>query len=405
MRRKSSSSVRRKLAGKELESRVKKGRQNAEGRRFSIINVEDVQLWNPKDGEHIIDILPYIAGKNDKDVREGRPTYTFEYLVHNRVGAASVSILCLAEMFNQPCPICEHRLQLREKGAEDEVWKALFPKKRNLYNIICYDRGEEEKGVQVWDVPYFYSEKNILSISKKRGRKGIEGKLTNFSHPDTGKSISFVIEPAQSKNDYPTYTGFSFEERDYKIDDESLESCHTLDEIVHIPTYEEVESMYWGSRDRRDGDEEEDSGRSRRSKRSRPSRRTREEEPEEDDVPNASVEDLMDELEDLEDIDELEEFAETYNLDIDITKKSKPRIIKRILQKMIMDLEEPEEEEEEPEEEEEEERDFSWGDIKKMSKLKLKSLIKDEELDIDPDDAEDLDDLREMVAEELDIPF
>jgi hypothetical protein len=38
-----------------------------------------------------------------------------------------------------------------------------------------------------------------------------------------------------------------------------------------------------------------------------------------------------------------------------------------------------------------------------MKKKQLLNLIEEEDLDIDPDDAEDIDELREMVIEELDL--
>lgn len=383
-----------------LQERIKQGRENAQGRRSSIITAENIPLWRPKDGEHIIDIIPYFAGPNDKDKPEGKATYTFEYLVHKGVGPSNAWYLCLLEMYNKPCPICEHRMKLREQGADDEIWKALFPKKMNMYNIICYDRGEEEKGIQIWDVPWFYSEKHILSISKKRGRGKKSMKslpLVNFADPENGKSISFVIEPAQSRNDYPTYTGFAFEDRDYEIEEETIESTYVLDsdELIHIPKFDEVKKAYWGSREESDQEVEKLSRRSRHSSKPEP----------ENNEPDINI--MIEELEDCADIDELNDFSDEYGFDLDEfdmenDRRSNRNKVRRTLRKMIHEMHEPEEDEES---EEEEVQEYAWGDIKKMSKVKLKRLIKSEELDIDPDEAEDLEDLQEMVADELDIAF
>ncbi|GAH12103.1 unnamed protein product, partial [marine sediment metagenome] len=139
----------------------------------------DIPIWRPKDGSHIVDVIPYDAGEYDPLVDAGDPTYTYEYWVHTNVGANNSMFLCPTEMFNDPCPICEHRQKLKEDGADDEVWSKLFPKRRNLYNIVCYDRGESDKGIQVWDVSFHYFEKLVMAISKKQDRRGGKPKTVN----------------------------------------------------------------------------------------------------------------------------------------------------------------------------------------------------------------------------------
>jgi len=428
-KKKKTSSIRRKLQGEKLKERVEKGRRNATGKQNSIIKIDNIPLWRPKDGEHIVDILPYLAGVNDKDTPKGNPTYTFEYLVHRNVGPGNTMVLCLTEMYDKPCPICEHRQKLREDGADDDVWKPLFAKRRNLYNIICYDRGEEEKGVQIWDEASFYSEKNIMAISKKRGRGGKSGKLINFSDVDSGKSISFTIEPPVSKDDYRSYIGFTFEDREYAIEDDHLESCHCLDELIHIPEYDEIADLYWGSKNR-DGDNSKKSKRKSKSS---------------DD--DSDVDDLMSQLDDCEDLDDLESFIDENDIDYKIGRKTQFKKAKRELEAMVLEQfgdsddddedeeekpkkklkkktkkakdedeedededeeDQDEDEDEEDEDEDEEDQDLTWKDIKKMKSKELKALIKENKLDVDPDDADDLKDLRQMVAEEMgidDIPF
>ena len=387
-KRKKSSSIRRQLQSKELQKRVEKGRRNAEGRQNTIIKLENAPVWRPKDGEHIIDILPYIAGPNDRDTPEGKPTYTFEYEVHRGVGPNNLMFLCLEKMFGKPCPICEHRMQLIEQGADKEVWKPLFPKKRNLYNVIVYDRGEEEKGVQIWDEAYFYSEKNIVSISKKRGRGGKPGELINFSDVDNGKSISFIIEPPQSKEDYRSYTGFAFEDREYEIEDDLLEDCFTLDEIISIPDYDTVSEIYWGSK-QKDDDESP-----RRKK-----RRIMMDDEEDEEDESKSTDELMSELDDCEDIDDLKKFVEENDIDYKVKRKAKFKKTKREIEAIVLeDLEEDDDEEDDDDQEE-----ITWEDLAGMKLKALKNIIKERELDIDPDDADDTNELRTMVAEELDI--
>ena len=388
--------------GDSLMKRIKKGQQNVSKARSILKSLDNIQLWRPGNGQHIIDIIPYNAGPNDGLNKEGTETYTYEAWVHRGIGPNDLMYICPAETYNEDCPICEHRQALRERGADDKVWKALFPKRRNLYNIVCYDANEQRKGVQVWEVPYFYGEKNILAIADNPQRGG-GSETINFPHAEYGKSISFNIVPPVSREDFASYEGYKFLDRDYSIDEDYLDEAHTLDELVSVLDYDALSEIYYGDKTQEEK-LEEDTGPKRGGKdRGRGRSRGREREEEKDE--EVSTEDLMDELDDCEDLDDLEEFAETYGLSVDITSKSRVRKVKRELEQMIMEMDEEEEEDEDEELEEEEESDYSYGDIVKMKRRALKRLIDDEDLDVDIDDAEDLDDLRQMVAEELDIPF
>lgn len=223
-------------------------RRESSGRGFFKADT-GASFWNPEGGDHLIDIIPFVAGTNHPTVEEGEPAYSLRLRVHYGIGPSEdVSVICLAETFNQPCPICEHRVQLRNEGAEEEVWKALFPKKRGIYNIFCWDSVKEEnKGVQVWDVAEWYFQKYLDSLAKGPRRPGREHtRLIPFADPDEGKSIAFTINPARSKNDFAEYIGHRFDDRDYEISDDLLDEALVLDELVHIPTYEEVHEEYWG---------------------------------------------------------------------------------------------------------------------------------------------------------------
>ena len=397
---------RRKLQSNKLEERIKKSQEQSQGKSKSILRKDkDIPTWRPKDGAHIIDVIPYTAGKLDPTVDAGDPTYTYEYWAHVRVGPNDGIYLCPTEMFNKPCPICEHRQKLRE--ADDEAWKGLFPKRRNLYNIICYDRGEENKGVQVWDVSYHYFEKYVLAISRKPSRKGKRERTVNFVDVDNGKSINFTIEPAKSKNDYPDFVGHSFDDRDYKIDDEMLDGAFILDESVHIASYEEIEQAYWG----------EEGAKKKKKKVTKGSKKKVE-------IEKDELGELLEELEELEDMDELKEFMRDHEIEIKIKKKDDEDTVKEKIEEALKEASEDEDidgdddddddddddedvdedvDDEDDDEDADDEPEYTVKQIRKMKKVQLKKLIKSEELDIDIEDAEDLEELQDMVIEELDL--
>lgn len=226
-------------------------------------DLDEVNFFNCKEGDHILDIIPYEAGPNDPITPEGDPTYQLEIFVHRGVGPTEDQrVLCLRDTYGQPCPICDHRRQLQTEGADEAKWKPLFAKQRNIYNILCYSSEKEEaKGIQVWEVAWFYMEKHLAKLAKGPMQRGGRSRGASvepnvaFADPDEGKSISFSVE-SQGK-EFPEYSGHQFEARDYVIDDGLLEEAHCLDDLIIIPTYDEVYELYWGEPpEKEDGDEE-----------------------------------------------------------------------------------------------------------------------------------------------------
>lgn len=357
----------RKFQNDKLEKRIKTGQERSQSLKKNIIDAtQDVSMLVTKDGDHILDVVPYEAGRYDPLVDKGDPTHTFEYWAHTNVGPNNAMMLCPTEMYGKPCPICEHREKLRNRGADDDKWKALFPKRRNLYNVICYDRGEEKKGVQVWDISYHYFEKFILAISKKAARGGKKSKTINFAHPEKGKSINFTVEPAKGKNDYPTYLGHAFDDRDYEIEEDTLEEAKVLDEIVHRPSYAEIKKVYLGGKDEDEGNGDEDDEKA----------------------------ELLEELDDIDDFQDFKDFIDDNDLDVKIKKKMDDEDIKDTITEAI---------EEKFVEEQDNGDDYTAEEIRDMKKKKLLALIDDEDLDVDPDDADDTEELQDLIIEEMEL--
>ena len=383
-----------------LMERMKKSQQQQEGGLGVLRSDANVTIWRPKDGSHIIDIIPYIVGKNN--VEGDKPGkglhYTFRYFVHKSVGPNNDWHICPARTWGEDCPICEYRQKLIDKGEDwDSVIKPLFPRSRNIYNVVCYDRGEEKKGVQVWDISNHYFEKHILTLSKKPARSGKAEKNILFFDEEEGKSITFTIEPAQGKDDYPEYVGHAFDERDYKISDEILDAAHCLDELIVRPNYQDLEKAFFGKSGSKNKAASKDEG---------PGWADDEEENEEEE--NVNWEMLIDELDDLEDMDMVESFIEGNSIDIDFKKlkKKKLKVALREVRKYLEEMSEKEEEDEDKEnddEDEDKEEELTAEDIEEMSKKELRKLIKERELDIDVKDFDDLDDLKDEVISELEL--
>jgi hypothetical protein len=308
-----------------------------------------IQKWTPKDGDHIINIIPYIAGENCPNQTEGYATHVLDIWVHQRVGPSSSSHVCLAKNFKKPCPICDLQREMRKDGgfSEDDI-KALQPKRRTLYNVVVLDTVEEErKSVQIWEVSFHFMEKHLAQLAKNpRG-----GGFVPFQDPDTGKSISWTIEGKGGYN--KEYVGHRFVDRDSEVTDEQLEEAQTLDEIIHIPDYKELQKVAemvrggLSAEDEEGQEEEEEYEEEEPKEEKRKGKKTRKPEPEEE--PEEEEEEPWEEEE--------EEEPEPPK------KKGKAAPPKRRKPEP-----EPEEEEEEEPEEEEEEEDEEPEPPKKVKK-------------------------------------
>jgi len=225
----------------ELNKRIQESYDSRQSSgKFKGIFKEDLQIpvWKIKDGEHLIDIIPYLIGEGNPSprVKPGEIGYVLTLFVHNGVGVNENQYVCLSRNYNKPCPVCEYKLKLKNAGDDEDSLKTLNPTRRCIYNVVVYDdEKEQDKGIQIMLVAHYFMERHLAELSKspKRG-----GKI-NYTAPDkTGKAISFKREGTGAKN--TQYLGHRFIDRDYAIADEILDSTYCLEEIVHVPSYEEV---------------------------------------------------------------------------------------------------------------------------------------------------------------------
>lgn len=242
--------TRDQFSGDELLKRTAEAYQRVNeygkyGRFYADPGGSQLKLWKCREGEHLIDIIPFIAGANHLQVDQGKPTYVLDSWVHQKVGINENDYLCLTRNYGEPCPVCEHLANKRLGNLTDKEEKALSkkgPKRRCLYNIVCRDSArEEDKGVQIWEVAHFLFEEKILAIARQpRG-----GGFIPFSSLDNGRTICFERRGSGPEN--TQYLGYKFVDRQEPISDECWKSAYILDELLHRPDYAEVhEALYCG---------------------------------------------------------------------------------------------------------------------------------------------------------------
>lgn len=210
---------------------------------FEPSKMQGIPKWKPSEDDHSINIIPYIAGKDNPLVPEGDFAYYLDVYIHRAIGINEDSYICVNRTYKKTndCPICNRIAELKQTDDYDEDYvKSLAPTRRAIYNVEVLDNPKERaKGVQLWDVSHFLFEKELAELAKKK----MGGGFTAFSEPNTGNIISFR-KKGEGKS--TKYHALSFEKRDEPISDELLDNARVLEDLLHIPTYEEVEMAAFG---------------------------------------------------------------------------------------------------------------------------------------------------------------
>ena len=243
---------RMKKKRKDLQKRHnEQSKKNAGGRFPTIFDKSKippgVDFYRVTEGEHIIDILPWVAGSNmplgednEPITEEGGIEYVLDLWVHTNIGAMGNPYVCPYENFGEPCPICEY---LKEERREKHIWNKLRARRRVVYLIWAHtNRDQEKKGVQILEVSHFFMEEKIAEIAKlPRGGGSIV-----FSDPDEGKSIMWTRKGTGQDN--TQYLGHRLIDREVEIPDKILDSGFALDEVVKMrPTYDEINKDFRGT--------------------------------------------------------------------------------------------------------------------------------------------------------------
>jgi len=246
---------RAKEAKSSLEDRHQESVENREERATkygTIFNEkmipEGTEFWKPGLGEHLIDLLPWIAGAHHPRVAEGDPAYNLDIWVYQNVGSAFDYFVSPSSNFRNPDPISEYLAKNRVPKAE---WMKIRAKRRCVYWAWVHDTPEEEaKGPQIWEVAHWFFEDKIDEIAKLPQGGGVEP----FSNPDIGSKIHFKIrsegkfeDDEGHEHDSFSYAGHKFIPRQEPIPDNILDMVdkYPLDQLVVMhPSYENIKEAF-----------------------------------------------------------------------------------------------------------------------------------------------------------------
>jgi hypothetical protein len=334
-----------------------------------------VQLFKPKTGTMLLDILPYAAGKGNPWAEPGNLHWERTFYVHRGIGANSDSFLCPRMTRKEKCPVCEHRLALIKEGDEDneELIKDLSPKQRQLFNVI--NLKDPDKGVQIWDISYHLFGKIL------------DARLRNSDEEDGWEKFFFLEEGLTLKIGFgeKTFGGATFHEvetidfksRKEDYDDDILEQVHNLDKMLIVPDYSDLKKTFLETREEDEDEEDEDNHKPKAKKRVKDEDEEDTEEEDEDEKPKAKKKTPKDE-DDWDDFDE----------DEDEKPKAKKKPSKD--EEEEADEDEEEDEEEKPAKAKKKSKEDDWDeDEEDEEKPKAKKKSKDEDEDEEEEDTEE----------------
>jgi hypothetical protein len=107
-----------------------------------------------KDKKHRWDVIGYVCGDKNPEMKEGKFYHNLSYWVHPRIGPSGKWFPCNAKNGRGRCAACERLSKLRFAGeADEDTREALNPKHRHLFYVV--DRDDKDKGVQLFETPHY----------------------------------------------------------------------------------------------------------------------------------------------------------------------------------------------------------------------------------------------------------
>ncbi len=208
-----------------------------------------INVFKEEEGSRVtLDFLPYVvtdAAHPDRDDETevavvGSMWYRRPYKLHRNVGSEKNSVVCPTSI-GKKCPICEYRANLLTEGAkwDDESVKALRPSDRNLYYVVPKDVKKFEEKAHVWDISQF------LFQAKLNDELEENEEFCDF--PDLEKGLTLKIRFSEEKigsNTFADTSRIDFEARDYAYTEDQIVKLPSLDDVLTIKTYAEVEAAF-----------------------------------------------------------------------------------------------------------------------------------------------------------------
>lgn len=285
--------TRRSLSSKVAE-RVANRQNGSKG--FSYLMLPDnVEVFKPKkEGNVRFNIIPYVAGKNNRDADPGELDFEFTFWTHTiGEGDDRRTIVCPKKTYGKPCPICEEVERLSKNYVENqEEIKAIKAKQRQLFNIV--DARDEENKIQIYDTSYFKGFGELLDKRLRNFDDEDDEDFRDFADIPGGRTLKVMFaEDTFGGRKFFAPSSIDFVARKEELDESIIDKAVCLDSCLKVLDYDQILKLIAGTQDEPEDEEEEKEDRKRKPvakhetvrKPSKPARDEEEDEEEEEEEP------------------------------------------------------------------------------------------------------------------------
>lgn len=219
----------------------------------------EVVFFKVKEGKNRINIIPYrIKTKNHPlvktgDAKVGDLDYLLDVFIHRGVGPSQTDVICPKRNFGKPCPICEQSEEYKTKGKKKES-DQLKAKRTVFYNV--QDVRNPDKGLQVFTVSHYLFERELIDEARSTSD---DGDIIDFPDIEDGKVVVFRTAEANFEGrEYFEFKSFQFLDREDSLDDSLIDEAISFDEIMKLPSYDEVTKILYGEDEGETSDDDDD---------------------------------------------------------------------------------------------------------------------------------------------------
>lgn len=220
-----------------LREWAKKQTQGYEGQFLQLPN--DVGFFKFSGAGTVeLDIMPFVAGKNNPGAAEGEEYHEKEVHVHRVPTASGKSrpVLCRAHAFGKKCACCEW-LRRNAGSADEELVKQVREKKRHLW-LVNDKPGNANNSLKVMETTHQNRGQGFVELLGDAAAT-LEEDANPFSLTEGYIAILTIREFTQPIK-YFAPTRIDFRKRKYDYPAALLKKAPCLDDMLIDPGYDEI---------------------------------------------------------------------------------------------------------------------------------------------------------------------
>lgn len=208
-----------------------------------------------------INILPWKVGGSKHplvksgEMKPGMWDYVLDVWVHRNIGPDKGSYLCPKKTYGKSCPICDEASRLADNEGTQAA-AGMWASRRSVYLVQEVDeKGRGGNEPLIFETSHNTFTKDLVdeSTACMRGQG-----VVDYANPGPdGRVVSFRVgeDTMGGGRTYKLAKSFSFNKRQEEIPDEVLEACPSLDEMLVVPTPEQLNKALFGGPDEEPQDE------------------------------------------------------------------------------------------------------------------------------------------------------